>query len=270
MSAAGTSWWASGHGFDEDRGAKKKSAVGILLGGRALLKRWHGAVRRTHKWIALVIGAQAVLWTLGGLYMTSVPIDIIHGDHLVGAPTAPSLPAASLADPLAVVASVPGATSVRLGSLLGRPVYIASGDEGEGLFDARTGVPLPAPDERQIRAIAERSFTGEEPLVSLRLISNVPMEIRGRKAPLWRAEFGGWNKPTFYLSPETGELLTRRHELWRVFDFVWMLHIMDYDERENVNNSVLRFFTWGAVLMALSGAWLFLYAFPKRRRKAHG
>src|SRR3546814_491874 len=151
-SAAGTSWWASGHGFDEDRGAKKKSAVGILLGGRALLKRWHGAVRRTHKWIALVIGAQAVLWTLGGLYMTSVPIDIIHGDHLVGAPTAPSLPAASLAHPLAVVASVPGATSGGLGSLTGRPHHFASGDEGVGPFDAPTGEHPPAPAQRQITA----------------------------------------------------------------------------------------------------------------------
>ena len=72
--------------------------------------------------------------------------------------------------------------------------------------------------------------------------------------PLWRVEFAHWNRPTFYLSPVTGELLSRRHELWRVFDFVWMLHIMDYDERENVNNPLLRAFTWGAVLMALSGA----------------
>jgi hypothetical protein len=46
-----------------------------------------------------------------------------------------------------------------------------------------------------------------------------------------------------------------------------MLHIMDYDERENVNNPLLRVFTWGAVLMALSGAWLLLYAFPKKKKR---
>ena len=47
-----------------------------------------------------------------------------------------------------------------------------------------------------------------------------------------------------------------------------MFHIMDFDERENVNNALLRVFTWGAVLMALSGAWLLLYAFPKKKKKA--
>ena len=99
------------------------------------------------------------------------------------------------------------------------------------------------------------------------LINEVPGEIRGRKPPLWRADFDGWNKPTLYFSAQTGELLSRRHELWRVFDFVWMLHIMDYDTRDNVNNTLLRVFTWGAVAMALSGAWLLLYSFPRRRRR---
>jgi hypothetical protein len=68
----------------------------------------------------------------------------------------------------------------------------------------------------------------------------------------------------------TGELVSRRHELWRAFDFLWMLHIMDYKEREDVNNAILRVFTWGALLMALTGAWMLLYAFPKKKRKAAG
>lgn len=110
-------------------------------------------------------------------------------------------------------------------------------------------------------------YAGSEPIVSAELITDVPGEIRGRAPPLWRVEFAHWNRPTFYLSPVTGELLSRRHELWRLFDFVWMLHIMDYNERENVNNPLLRAFTWGAVLMALSGIWLLFYAFPRRKKK---
>ena len=41
-----------------------------------------------------------------------------------------------------------------------------------------------------------------------------------------------------------------------------MLHIVDYDERENVNNCLLRAFTWDAVLMAFSGLVAAL-CFPK-------
>lgn len=126
---------------------------------------------------------------------------------------------------------------------------------------------MPVPDERRIRALAASCYTGPEPIVSAELITDVPSEIRGRKPPLWRVEFDHWKRPTFYLSPVTGELLSWQHELWRVFDFVWMLHIMDYDERERVNNPLLHIFTSGAVAMALSGIWLLFYAFPKRKKK---
>jgi hypothetical protein len=70
------------------------------------------------------------------------------------------------------------------------------------------------------------------------------------------------------LLPFPGELVTRRHELWRVFDFAWMLHIMDYKTRDNVNNWLLRGFTLAALALALSGAWLLFYAFPRRKKKA--
>ena len=40
---------------------------------------------------------------------------------------------------------------------------------------------------------------------------------------------------TYYISATTGSVLERRNDTWRWWDFFWMLHIMDYDERENVN-----------------------------------
>jgi hypothetical protein len=46
-----------------------------------------------------------------------------------------------------------------------------------------------------------------------------------------------------------------------------MLHIMDYGERENVNNVLLRGMTLLALVTALSGAWLLFFAFPRKRRK---
>ncbi len=212
------------------------------------------------------MGVQALIWTLSGLYMTAVHIDVIHGDHFVREVQPRQLDPRSLLDPLAAAAGVEGAQAVRLGWRLERPVYIVESGQGSAAFDARTGRRLPPPDEAEIRALANHWFIGNERLARVSLIDDIPGEIRGRRPPVWRADFKGWNKPTLYFSPETGELLTRRHELWRIFDFVWMLHIMDYDERENVNNPLLRVFTWGAVLMALSGAWLLLYSFPRRRK----
>ena len=228
--------------------------------------RLHIAARKTHKWLGLFLGLQVVIWSLSGLYMTVVHIDTIHGDHLIREKPPTTVDAWMLADPVAIAAANE-AHSIRLGSVRGQPIYVVKAEAGEQAVDARTGQKIAPPTAREIRTIAESTYTGTEPIASARLITNIPGEIRGRKPPLWRVEFDHWNKPTLYFSPVTGELLSRRHELWRVFDFVWMLHIMDYDERENVNNTLLRVFTWAAVLMALSGAWMLLYAFPKKKKK---
>jgi len=228
--------------------------------------RTHVIARKTHKWFGLFIGLQVVVWSLSGLYMTVVHIDTIHGDHLVRELASPGIEAGALQDPLALAARV-GATGVRLAWVDKRPIYVVEGPSGERAFSATSAARLNLPNEQEIRALASSRYTGSEPIASAELITEVPGEIRGRKPPLWRVEFDHWNRPTFYLSPVTGELLSRRHELWRVFDFVWMLHIMDYDTRENVNNPLLRAFTWGAVLMALSGILLLFYAFPKRKKR---
>lgn len=216
----------------------------------------------------MIVAVQAVIWTLSGLYMTAVHIDIIHGDHFIRKAEPRAIAAADLVSPVAAAAKVPGASAVKLSWPLDRPVYVVTAKGADRLVDARTGATMPPPSREQIRQIARHWFIGREKLVRLSLIDQIPGEIRGRKPPLWRADFDGWNKPTLYLSPATGELVSRRHELWRVFDFVWMFHIMDYGERENVNNWLLRGFTLLALTTAVAGAWLLWFAFPRRRRKA--
>lgn len=208
---------------------------------------------------------QVLIWSLSGLYMTAVHIDIIHGDHLVRSPQPSSIDAAQLRDPLAL-ARAGQADGVRLAWVRNQAAYVLATDAGEKVVDARSGAPVPPPSEAEIRSIARSIYTGREPIASATLISGTPSEIRGREPPLWRVEFDQWNKPTLYLSPTTGELVSRRHELWRIFDFVWMLHIMDYETRDNVNNPLLRVVTWGALLMVLSGAWLLFYAFPRKKK----
>ena len=222
--------------------------------------------RKTHKWLSLFIGLQVVIWSLSGLYMTAVHLDIIHGDHLIRESPVRSADVSQLGDPVAAAAAN-GATGARLAWVRGRPVYVLASDAGEKVLDATSGNPVLPPSEAEIRSIATGIYTGSENIASAALITEIPGEIRGRKPPLWRVEFDQWNKPTLYFSPTTGELVTRRHELWRIFDFVWMMHIMDYWTRDNVNNPLIRVFTWGALLVVLSGAWLLLYSFPSKKKK---
>jgi len=227
--------------------------------------RWPALARNTHKWLGLVIGVQAVLWTFSGLYMTAVHLDIIHGDHLVRPAPSPPLDLANLVEPGAVMTAAPS-QAVRLETQLGQPVYVVTGGSERALFDARTGDKLSPLGQAAAEARAKARYAGAGRIKVVELLGKAPPEIRGRPAPIWRVEFDGWWRPTLYISAQTGELAAKRHDLWRIFDFVWMFHIMDYQERENVNNTLLRVATWMAVASCASGAWLLIFSFRRRRR----
>lgn len=229
--------------------------------------RWPLIMRRTHKWIALLVGIQVVLWTLTGFYMVVVHIDTIHGDNLVRSPVVQPYDLAAVAPPSLILSAAPGASELKLMRLSDRPVWRAETPEGAALFDARSGQRVAPLTEGEIRTLARGIYTGEGKIVASRLLTESPLEMQSRQPPYWQVEFEGWNRPTLYLSPITGELISRRHALWRVFDFAWMVHIMDYQDRTNVNNPLLRVATWSAFAMALSGAWLLVWSFPRRKKK---
>lgn len=228
--------------------------------------RWPSVARKAHKWLALIIGVQALFWVVSGLYMTAVHIDIIHGDHLVRTPVAEPISMGGLVDPAVIVKNAGGAQSLRLDQQLGQPVYIVSQKSGRSLFDARSGEKLPLIDEAGARQRAEQIYAGDGGVREMELLYEIPGEIRGRAAPIWRVQFEGLWRPTLYIAPQTGELVAKRHDLWRTFDFVWMFHIMDYETRDNVNNILLKIATWMMVITSLTGAWLLLYSFRRKRR----
>ncbi|QDP19955.1 PepSY domain-containing protein [Sphingomonas xanthus] len=228
--------------------------------------RWPLLVRRTHKWLGLVLGVQVLMWTVSGMYMVAIHIDYIHGDHLVRSQAAPPRDLAGLVDPSVIAASEPTAREVKMQTFLDQPVWRVDTKDGPRLYDGVTGAPVPALTRDQAERVAKRIYTGEPTIVSTQLLTTAPIEMQTRKPPYWRVEFEGWNQPTLYISPVTGELISRRHNLWRIFDFAWMLHIMDYSERTDVNNPLLRVATWSAVFMALAGAWLLYWSFPRRKK----
>jgi hypothetical protein len=223
--------------------------------------------RKAHKWIGLVIGVQALLWMVSGLYMTVISIDVIHGDHLAHGASTPLSTSGAYVTPAQLAAAHPGMTGFRLKQGIDRAVYEVKTDAGTSLVDATTGEPIGPLDEAQARRVAESLYQGDAPLASLSLLTEAPQEVASRPVPMWQARFDDRGGTTLYLSPTTGELLAKRHDLWRWFDFLWMLHIMDYEAREDVNNTLLRIAAAIGFIFALSGVWLLCYSF-KRGGKA--
>ncbi|MFV3131628.1 PepSY domain-containing protein [Niveispirillum sp. KHB5.9] len=226
--------------------------------------------RKTHKWLALLIGIQALIWAISGLYMVVVPIEIIHGDHFVHLHgSQPPLALDKVRHDINDVRqSYNDVRSVRLKPLLDEPHYVVEHAGGLTLVNAVTGRERPPLTNEEAERLARALYTGKSAVQSVTLLAEVPAEIRGRAAPVWQVRFAGWNDHTIYLSPITGDLVARRHNLWRTFDFVWMFHIMDYAERTDVNNPLVRVATIAASIVMLSGVWLLFYSFRRRRAAA--
>ncbi|NCF73845.1 MAG: hypothetical protein GWP67_10115 [Gammaproteobacteria bacterium] len=222
--------------------------------------------RKTHKWFALVLGIQLFLWSLSGFYMVAVHIDIIHGDMLIKNMDQRVGSYADVEVPFERVAELyPESESITLSAMMERPVYLIEGAKTQ-LLDANTGQQLTPLGKDLATQIATYHYADEGAVIRVRLIEkDPPTELQTRALPLWRVDFDDvWNS-SFYIDPNSGKFATRRHSLWRVFDFLWMLHVMDYDERENINNNVLRIFSVLGTLMGLSGVWLLFYSFNRRR-----
>lgn len=223
--------------------------------------------RRAHRWIALVVGVQALLWMLSGLYMTAISIDLIHGDHLAHVAAEPLPEAVVQVDSSALSERYPGLTGFKLKQLMGQTVYELHQGGKTTLVDSTTGVELPPLGEHQARQLASSLYRGDGTIQSMHLLKEAPSEVANRPVPLWQANFSDRGHTTLYLSATTGELLARRHSFWRLYDFLWMFHIMDYETRSDVNNSLMRVAASVGLLFSLSGVWLLIYSFRKRRAK---
>lgn len=224
--------------------------------------------RKVHKWLSLFVGLQLVLWMISGFYMVVVDLDFIHGDSLVRNLRVP-LPGQSNHVPFAEVArAYPEVTQVSLRALpeISKPVYEVTTRGRKVVLDASTGRQLSPFSEDTIRSLARSYYAGKGELASVTLLEReAPLEVQSRPLPLWRADFDDWLETSLYLHPDTGVLVTRRHRFWRWFDFLWMLHIMDYDQRTDMNNGLLRVSTVLAGITVLSGVWLLYFSFRRRR-----
>jgi len=225
--------------------------------------------RSVHKWLALFVGLQLLVWAVTGFYMVAIDLDLIHGDPLVRNLRTPLTRSTAVVPVSQLASRYPEVTLVALHSLpvLDTPVYELTAAGRRVLVDAANGQQLSPLSPGLIRQLARSYYAGSGQLSAVQLLEHeVPMEIRGRTPPLWRAEFDDWLQTTLYLQPDTGALVARRHRLWRWYDFLWMLHIMDYSEREAPTGVVPRIATVLGAITVVSGVWLLYFSFWRPRR----
>lgn len=229
-------------------------------------QRVHKFLATAHKWIGLILGLQVLAWTVGGVVMSWIPIDTVRGAHHI-AEQAPELLASGegLLSPSDIISRV-GLPVLRVtyDTLLGRQVAKVEQVDGTPLLiDARTGDVLTPLNEGMARQIAEADFLPEAEVNAAELLDKHTVDYRG-PLPVWQIRFGDADSTSLYVSPSEGRVLARRSATWRFYDFFWMLHIMDYEDRKDFNNPLIIAFSFFAALFTISGLGLLLFRFYRR------
>jgi uncharacterized iron-regulated membrane protein len=237
-------------------------------------------IRKTHRVLGLIIGLQLLLWTLSGLYFSWNDIEKVRGEHLADIPAALALNDTTMLPPHVVVAllkqrvpAIEKIMSISVRPLLDDPVYelkyAAAGKIHYVLTDARTGAPRSPLGKDEAVAVAREDFVPDAAVLKTELVEEVGKhsEFRDRELPAYRVEFDHPSGTRVYVSADRGIVTARRNNTWRVFDFLWMFHIMDYEARDNINNLILRVLSILGLTTVVSGylLWGFTSRFLRRR-----
>ena len=245
-----------------------------------MAKSFQYNIRRIHRYLGLILGIQFLLWTIGGIYFSWNNIDEIHGDYqrnpapLISGNYDFISPATALKN-LKNAQNVDSITDLKLIEILGKPFYqihykgVSKTDLYQvqqqsmtakvSLANAITGDLRGSLNKSEAVEIAKRRFNAESKIKSVKLLTETSSHHEYRESPLpaFAITFDHPSHTTVYVSTEWGTIQKFRNEKWRIFDFLWMMHTMDYNGRDNFGNLLLRVFSLFGLVTVISGFVLF-------------
>ncbi|HSM63636.1 MAG TPA: PepSY domain-containing protein [Gillisia sp.] len=224
-------------------------------------------IRKAHRYLGLFLGLQFIMWTVSGLYFSWTDIDEIHGDQFLNQ-TMTKTSFSNLISP-AEIESNKDITSLELLNIADKPYYWVNENE---LFDARTGDSKNGITKDEALYIAKKNIRDDLKVASIDTLTETGghHEFRQRKdvgkLPAYVVSYSNDEALKAYISVNNGQFQTVRHRDWRIFDFLWMTHTMDYEGRDDFNNWILRIFSVLGLITVFSGFLLWYTSSPTVRK----
>ena len=213
-------------------------------------------VRSFHKYLSLAISIQLLLWTISGIYFAFNKIELIRGEQYL------------LEQEISDVSldEMKNTFNAKNLSILKRlDQWIIKVEDGAGVYYTDlNGNKLTSLTKEQVKLAVKRQ-TSLTPVNVTRITSSSEgSEFRGRALPLFKVTTSSEDEINVYVDAVSGEVKAIRSDSWRWWDLLWSLHIMDYRERENIDNFLLKIFSILALISSLSGITLFFLGLKKR------
>jgi hypothetical protein len=221
-------------------------------------------MRRLHRIATIVVGVPLVVWTATGFAFTWFDFAAVRGAADRVEP--PPLSAADVRVPLAdAIARAGGGTAraVELRSVGGRATWIVDGKR----IDAGDGTVGAALDRDAAAAIARAAHRARPRILDATLITDA-RRVLDLDVPVWRVRLDDGRGTDVFVSPSTGAIVAWRNDTWRRFDALWSLHVFGFVSRDNPAHLPLRIAGGLALLVSLTGAWILVATYARRRRLA--
>ena len=221
-------------------------------------------LNRIHVWLGWLIGIPLFFWMASGLWMAARPIEEVRGEHLKSEPIALEMTTRPVFPQINGMAI----QSVKLEQQVSGPVWIVTlADGAQRRASARDGAWLGRVGKAEARQIAESGYAGSADLQAIESFTadTAPLDLR-KERPSWRARFSDGTH--VYVDADTGTVLALRSRQWRAYDFMWGLHIMDLETREETSHLILVVFAAIASTSTILGLILLLLASRRRKSKS--
>lgn len=226
------------------------------MGIRRHLRRWH-------IWLGWIVGVPFLIWTVSGLVMVWKPIEEVRGEHLMAEPR-PMRIGGVLVPP--ALAGVPF-QSLRLEQRAAGPRWVITLPDGTTrLAGPETGVLLPPLSAADAAGEVSARYSGEAKIRSVSRTDpdNPPLDLR-RPIAAWQVVMDDGTH--FYVDSASGEVVAKRTAWWRIYDFMWGLHIMDPSTREDTHNRWVVGFGIVALLTTLLALVMLPLTLRRRRQR---
>jgi hypothetical protein len=208
-------------------------------------------VRKVHKYLSFFISLQLLLWTVSGIYFAFNKIELVRGEQY----RKQVEQSIDLGD---FDFEIPNTTDVSIQKRLGENIAVIKVD-GTTKYLNRSGESISKLTESEAMNLVISNTTLSPVLVEEIVNERSGSEYRGRSLPIYKVE-SKTNKDldiNVYLNVYSGEVLAIRSNQWRIWDLMWGLHIMDWKERDNISNILLKIFSILALVSSVTGVMLF-------------
>ncbi len=223
------------------------------------------SMRAWHRWLGLFTSIQLLLWTVSGLFFTVPDITDVRGEQY--RLTKDNLEIESSPKNIAPIQSIIKNDSdfidedlkIILKKRAQSWVYeVQSSNKKTKIFNAFNGQQLGSISQSEAIWVVDNKTTMKPIGVELINEPKIGSEYRGRDLPLYRVRVEKPESGVVYIDPTTGDIMAIRTTLWRAWDFLWSLHIMDYRERDDFSHWLIRIFAALSVLTVVSGIVLWI------------